>query len=37
MGKRQKRWLKLIRKLNKLPIFFLEGGGAVLKWEIPSG
>ena len=27
MGKRQKRWLKLIRKLHKLPIFFLEGGG----------
>ena len=25
MGKRQKRWLKLIRKLHKLPIFFLGG------------
>ena len=25
MGKRQKHWLKLIRKLHKLPIFFLGG------------
>ena len=33
MGERQKRRLKLIKKLRKLPIFFSRAG---LKWEIPG-
>ena len=32
IGERQKRRLKLIRKLHKLPIFLYWAG---LKWEIP--
>ena len=32
MGKRQKRWLKLIRKLHKLPSFSL----GVIKMENPK-
>ena len=36
MGKRQKRWLKLIRKLHKLPIFFFGGGGGGIKVGNPK-